>query len=115
MDFLEGMPEEMQVAIEGCPELFLCHGMPGNVRGNLDGWKTELLSIPYDADSFLKDFTESGLDELGFVLNRAVKKTVTTGINYVLKCVTEVEQETGLPTYLVPEEVWERVALKLGL
>lgn len=175
MEFLESMPEEMQVAIEGCPEIFICHGTPGNVRGNvdfnpelkesalqkikenyllgghshiqeiyecggktylnpgslgyaLDGvgrhahfammhgnrneWKIELLSISYDADSFLKDFTESGLDGLGFVLNRAVKKTITTGINYFYKCVAAVEQETGLPTYLVPEEVWEKIARK---
>lgn len=178
MEFFENMPEEMQVDIEGCPELFICHGTPGSVRGNvdynpelketalqrikgnyllgghshiqeiyeccgktylnpgslgyaLDGvgrhvhfavihgnmneWKIELLSIPYDADSFLKDFTESGLDEIGFVLNRAVKKTITTGINYVLKCVTEVEQETGLPSYMVPEDVWDKIALKLDL
>ena len=178
MVFLESMPEEMQVAIDGLPELFICHGTPGDVRGNvdltpelkeialekikgnyllgghshiqeiykwrgkfylnpgslglaLDGvgrhiqfavlhaksgeWNAELLSIPYDADAFLKDFTESGLDEMGFVLNLAVKKTITTGINYVFKCVTESEQETGLPPYLVPEEVWERIARRLDL
>ena len=178
MEFLESMPEEMTVHIEGCPELFICHGIPGNVRGNvdyhpelkddalkklnsnyllgghshiqeifkledktylnpgclgysLDGigrhvqfaliygnsaeWKIELQSILYDAESFLKDFSESGLDELGFVLNRAVKKTIITGKNHVLECVTEVERETGLPPHLVPEEVWENVAEKLGV
>jgi len=46
----------------------------------------------------LQDFHESGLDKLGFVLNRAVKKTIITGKNHVLDCVTEVEKETGLPT-----------------
>ncbi|MBP5197903.1 MAG: metallophosphoesterase family protein [Lachnospiraceae bacterium] len=178
MEFLGNMPEEMKVIIKGCPELYICHGIPGNVRGNvdynpelkeislsnlkgkyllgghshiqeiyehggktylnpgslglaLDGigrhaqfaiiygdpdeWKIELCSIPYDADSFLKDFTESGLDELGFVLNRAVKKTVTTGINYVINCVTAAEKEAGMPPDLIPEEVWDKVALKLGI
>ena len=178
MEFLESLPEEMQVNVEGCPELFICHGIPGNVRGNvdyypelktsalhnlngkyllgghshiqevfklgdktylnpgclgysLDGigrhvqfamiygsvdeWKIELQSISYDADSFLEDFYKSGLDELGFVLNRAVKKTIVTGRNHVLECVTEVEKETGLPPHLVPEEVWESVAHKLGV
>ena len=178
--FLEGMPEEMTVDIDGLPRLYICHGVPGNVRGNvdlnpdlkaltlqalsndyllgghshkqemyvwnqksylnpgslglaLDGigghihfalihgnpneyrWETELISIPYDAASFLKDFSESGLDEIGFVLNRAVKKTITTGINYVFKCVLMAEQATGLPLHLVSEDVWEEIALKLKL
>lgn len=176
--FLESFPEEMQVHIQGCPELFICHGIPGNVSGNvgyhpelkksalellngmyllgghshlqeiykfngktylnpgslgysLDGiggqvqfamiygsveeWKIELHSIPYDADAFLRDFKESGLDELGFVLNRAVKKTILTGRNHVFECVFEVEKETGLPPYLVSEEVWEKVAKRLGV
>ena len=63
----------------------------------------------------MKNFAESGLDELGFVLNRAVKKTVTTGINYVLKCITEVEREIGLPPYMVPEDMWEKIAQKFDL
>lgn len=178
VEFLEGMPEEMQVNVEGCPELFICHGIPGNVRGNvgfnpelketalqnikgdylfgghshiqevyklgdktymnpgclgytLDGigrhvqfamiygsddeWKIEQHSIPYDAESFLQDFHESGLDEIGFVLNRAVKKTIITGKNHVLECVTEVEKETGLSPHLVSENVWEKVAQRLGV
>lgn len=178
IEFLESLPEEMQVNVEGCPELFICHGIPGNVRGNvgfspelketalhsikgdylfgghshiqevyklgdktymnpgclgytLDGigrhvqfamifgsddeWNIELNSIPYEAEPFLQDFHESGLDKLGFVLNRAVKKTVITGKNHVLECVTEVEKETGLPPHLVPENVWEKVAQRLGV
>lgn len=55
------------------------------------------------------------MDKLGFVLNRAVKKTIITGKNHVLDCVTEVEKETGLPTHQVPEEVWEKVAQKLDV
>lgn len=178
IEFLENLPEEMQVNFDGCPDLFICHGIPGNVRGNvndnpelktialqklngkyllgghshiqevfkledktylnpgclgytLDGigrhvqfamiygsvdeWKIELQSILYDVESFLEDFKKSGLDELGFVLNRAVKKTILTGRNYVLECVTEVEKETGLPPHLVPEDEWEKVAKKLNV
>lgn len=77
--------------------------------------KIELHSIPYDVDSFLQDFHESGFGKLGFVLNRAVKKTIITGKNHVLDCVTEVEKETGLPTHQVPVEVWEKVAQKLDV
>ncbi len=176
--FLESMPEEMKLTLDGGPELFICHGTPGEVRGNvdltpglrdnalrmiegnyllgghshiqeiyrsqgkmylnpgslglaLDGvgrhihfamlcanegeWDAELICIPYDADAFLRDFNESGLDELGFVLNRAVKKSITTGVNYVLKAVTEAEKETGCTPNLVSEEIWEKIALKLEL
>lgn len=180
MSFLESMPEEMQVCIDGFPSLFICHGTPGQVRGNvdfdpslrdisllsiqedyllgghshkqelyrfqnktylnpgamgcsLDGigrhahfallhgaknsgrWDIELISIPYDAEAFLKDFTESGLDELGFVLNRAVKKTILTGINYSIKCVQRAEELTGLAPYQIPEAVWNSVSKELEL
>ena len=178
MAFLESMPQEMQLTLADCPELFICHGTPGEVRGNVDltpglkeralqdlkgkyllgghshiqeiihrqgktylnpgslgltlagvgrhvhfavihgsrsEWKIELVRIPYDADSFLRDFTDSGLDELGLVMNRAVKKSITTGINYVFKCVTEAQNEAGTTPDLVPEEVWENVAARLGV
>ena len=178
--FLESMPEEKSLSLECLPDLYICHGLPGNVCGNvnaepelrelalqtipgdyllgghshkqelfywndkiylnpgslgysLDGmggniqfalmhgdkntnkWETELISIPYDANSFLQDFTESGLDEIGFVLNRAVKKTIITGINYVLKCVSMAQQKTGLPLHLVAEDTWEEIAQELDL
>lgn len=178
LDFLGSLPEEMPVNIAGCPALFLCHGTPGNVRGNTDyhpelkaqalqqisgayllgghshiqeiytsgqktylnpgslgyaldgigrhahfavicgdacGWSIELKSITYDVEAFLEDFTKSGLDELAFVMNRAVKKMMLTGVNYVMKCVSEVERMTGLPPYRIPEEVWEQAAQKLGV
>ena len=178
MAFFESLPEEMTVQIEDCPELFICHGTPGEVRGNVElnpelkvpalqkiegnyllgghshmqeifrwngktyvnpgslgltldgvgknaqfvvlhgdktGWTPELCSISYDADAFLEDFTKSGLDELAFVLNRAVKKTITTGVNYVIQCVDGVEKEAGCPVSMASEEVWEKVASGLGV
>ena len=178
MTFLGSLPEERSLFLDGGPELFICHGTPGEVRGNvdltpglreialqkipgnyllgghshiqeiyrsngkmylnpgslgltLDGegrhvhfamlsshdgeWEAELHCIPYDADSFLKDFTESGLDELGLVLNRAVKKSITTGINYVFKAITIAEQMTGCTPNLVSEDVWELIAKKLEI
>lgn len=178
MIFFEEMPEEMELALDGAPVLYLCHGTPGQVRGNvtldpeikeqalaeisgnyllgghshrqeltrhnekmymnpgalgmaLDGigknvhfavlevkdgaWEADLVSIPYDADTYLKDFMESGLDEVGFVLNRAVKKSIVTGENYVLLCIDEVTRRTGLPPQMIPEEVWDAAAEKLGI
>ena len=178
--FLESMPEENILSLDEFPNLYICHGIPGNVRGNVDAepelkqlalktiagdyllgghshkqelfywedkmylnpgslgysldgiggniqfamihcnkttnrWEAELISIPYDAISFLKDFNESGLDELGFVLNRAVKKTVLTGINYVFKCVSMAQQKTGLPLHLVNEDIWDKIAQELDI
>lgn len=180
IEFLESMPEERNLSLDSLPNLYICHGVPGNVRGNVDAepelkelalktitgdyllgghshkqelfcwkdktylnpgslgysldgiggniqfaiihgdkntnrWEAEQISIPYDAASFLNDFNESGLDELGFVLNRAVKKTIITGTNYVFKCVSMAQQTTGLPLHLISEDVWEKIAQKLDL
>lgn len=71
--------------------------------------------LSYDDLAFLRDFAESGLDELGFVWNRAVKKSILTGVNYVLKAVTLAEQETGCTPNQVSEAVWEKIACKLDL
>lgn len=35
VDFLGSLPTERQVRIEGCPDLYICHGVPGQVRGNV--------------------------------------------------------------------------------
>lgn len=35
MGFLGSLPTESQVRIEGCPDLYICHGVPGKVRGNV--------------------------------------------------------------------------------
>lgn len=35
LDFFESLPTEEELRIEGCPPLYLCHGTPGNVRGNM--------------------------------------------------------------------------------
>ena len=78
-------------------------------------WDISLHSIPYDVDSFLKDFTESGLDEYGMVLNRAVKKFLMTGRNYFFESITEAEKIAGCPIREVPEEIWDLVARKLEL
>lgn len=178
--FLEDMPETMQVCLDGFPALYICHGTPNDVRGNvdwdptlkeasllaikenyllgghshiqeifrfqnktylnpgamgcsLDGigqhahfallsatpnstvWETKLMSIPYDAKAYLLDFSESGLDTLGLVLNRAVKKTILTGINYSIKCVNRAVELTGLAPYQIPEDIWNKAAKELEL
>lgn len=34
--FLGSLPTEWQVQIENCPSLYICHGVPGQVRGNVE-------------------------------------------------------------------------------
>lgn len=75
----------------------------------------KLVSIPYDVDAFLQDFTVSGLDEYGMVLNRAIKKTLVTGINYFYKSVLEAIRLSGKPLPEIPEEIWNQVAERLEL
>lgn len=182
LDFFASLPTEGELCLEGCPALYLCHGTPGRVRGNVheeaglkekvmealaypyllgghshhqeidrmygktyinpgslgfavDGvgrraqfailtgvsekWEAELLSIPYDVESYLQDFTESGVDEMGMVLNRATKKSLVTGVNYFFKSILAMEaraKEMGLASMpQVPESEWEKLAERFGL
>lgn len=182
LDFFASLSTEGELCLEGCPALYLCHGTPGRVRGNVheepglkekvmealaypyllgghshhqeidrmygktyinpgslgfavDGvgrraqfailtgmsekWEAELLSIPYDVESYLQDFTESGVDEMGMVLNRATKKSLVTGVNYFFKSILAMEaraKEMGLASMpQVPESEWEKLVERFGL
>ena len=176
LDFLGSLPTEREVLIEGCPTLYICHGVPGRVRGNvkteqglrdrileelpgryllgghshhqelyrkgektyvnpgslglaIDGvgrhaqfavltgdakeWQAEFFSIPYDIEGYLKDFKESGVEEMGMTLSKAVQKSLVTGINYFFKCVMEVMGEArsmGVSDFgQVPEAFWKQL------
>ena len=74
------------------------------------GYEITFVSIPYDVEGYLKDFTEAGLDEYGCVLNRAIKKTLRTGMNYFYETVMEAIRISGKPIGEIPEEVWEQAA-----
>lgn len=180
--FFTSLPTEREVRIEGCPVLYICHGTPGRVRGNvreeeglwekvmgelayayllgghshhqeirrqqgktyinpgslglaIDGvggraqfavltgeenrWEAELKSIPYDMKGYLESFTESGLDEIGLTLNKAVKKSVSTGINYFFKCILAMEEERKKAGVIsmseMPQEAWDRMEERFGL
>lgn len=180
--FFQSLPTERELKLEGCPDLYLCHGTPGRVRGNvheepglrekvmaqltypyllgghshhqeisrmwgrtyinpgslgfaIDGvgrhaqfavlmgepekWETEFLSIPYDVEGYLRSFTESGVDEIGMTLNKAIKKSLVTGVNYFFKCILIIDgiaKEQGLPSMAeVPQMEWEKLEEKYGL
>ena len=184
MEFFASLPTEREVAIEGCPALYICHGTPGRVRGNvcweeglrekilrelplpyryllgghshhqemerlgdktyinpgslgfsMDGvgrhgqfavltgekerWETEFLSISYDVEAYLQAFTESGVDEMGLTLNKAVKKSLVTGVNYFFRCIQAMEEEAkkaGAGSIAeLPESAWEPLIERFGL
>lgn len=86
------------------------------VQVEKQGYREELISIPYDWQGFLKDFEESGIEEYGRVQVRSVKKTLLTGINYFYECVKlAVELSGGMNTDKIPEEIWEKAAKELSL
>ncbi len=180
--FFASLPTERELCLEGCPTLYLCHGTPGRVRGNVheeaglkekvlkelpyscllgghshhqemdslygvtyinpgslgfavDGvgrraqfailtgvsekWDAEFLSIPYDVEAYLQAFGESGVDEMGMTLNKAIKKSLVTGVNYFFRCILAMEKrakELGLASMPeAPESEWEKLAERFGL
>lgn len=182
LDFLGSLPTQRLVCIEGYPRLFLCHGTPDRVRGNVEtdpglkeealkklpyryllgghshhqeiyrldgkvylnpgslgiafdgvgghaqfaflkgdpgGWEPELHTIPYDLDGYLKAFEESGVDRMGMSLNKAVRKSLVTGVNYFYQCVQEAFKEAeriGTKDIgLVPESFWRELERKFDL
>lgn len=184
MEFFASLPTEGEVAIEGCPLLYICHGTPGRVRGNVcweeglrekslrelpppcryllgghshhqevahhgnktyinpgslgfaidgvgrhgqfamltgdeNGWEAEPVSISYDVSAYLQAFTESGVDQIGMTLNRAVKKSLVTGVNYFFLCIQAMEEEAkraGAGSIAeLPETAWERLVERFDL
>lgn len=85
------------------------------LEGDKECWKPQLVSIPYDLESYLQDFTESSLDEYGMILNRAVKKTLQTGRNFFYYAVCEAIQLSGKPLGEIEEDIWQQVAVNLEL
>ena len=180
--FLASFPTEREAAMEGCLPLYLCHGVPGKVRGNVqeepglkervmrelpydyllgghshhqekdvlygkiyinpgslgfavdnvgrhaqfailtgsqDRWEAEFKSVSYDVEGYLRAFAESGVDELGMTLNKAVKKSLVTGVNYFYKCIVAMDEEAkkaGAQSLgEMPEEAWRRLEERFGL
>lgn len=91
------------------------HAQFAVIEGDSRGWEAELLTIDYDIDSFLRDFGESGIEEYGLYLTKAVKKTLLTGHNYFYYSVCEACNISQMPLPETSETVWRQVAEKLEL
>ena len=70
-------------------------------------------------ESYLQDFTESGVDDIGMTLNKAIKKSLVTGVNYFFKCILAMEaeaKEKGLASMTeLPETAWMKVTEQFEL
>lgn len=85
------------------------------MEGNSLGWRIEPVTMDYDVEGFLRDFEESGIEEYGLYLTKAVKKTLVTGHNYFYYSVCEACRISGKALPETDEEVWRQVAEKLEL
>lgn len=106
-------PGALGLAIDGIGRRAPFAMLYGEEQNGKKIWRPELFSIPYDVDSYLKDFSECGLDEWGKVLTRAVKKTILTGVNYFYFCVVEAWKLCGKTPSETPEDIWDKAAEKL--
>lgn len=91
------------------------HAQFALMEGNSQDWEIELLTIDYDVEGFLRDFRESGIEQYGLYLTRAVEKTLVTGHNYFYYSVCEACKISHKALPDTSEEVWRQVAGKLEL
>lgn len=108
-------PGSLGFAIDGIGR----HGQFAVLTGTGENWETAFLSLPYDVDGYLEDFTESGVDEIGMTLNKAIKKSLVTGVNYFFYCILAMEEEAkrqGLASMTeLPESAWEKLTARFEL
>lgn len=91
------------------------HAQFAVMEGDAQGWKIERKTIDYDVDGFLRDFRESGIEEYGLYLTRAIEKTLVTGHNYFYYAVCEACKISRKALPDTREEVWQQVAKRLEL
>lgn len=85
------------------------------MEGSSLGWEIELLTMDYDVEGFLRDFKESGIEEYGLYLTKAVEKTLVTGHNYFYYSVCEACRISNKALPETDEEVWRQVAERMEL
>ncbi len=79
-------------------------------------WIPQLIRVPYDMDSAIKEFYESGLIEKGNVWARAVMGIMKTGRHYAMECLQTVNRMKSEMYDIQDEEaLWEYVAQTLGI
>lgn len=81
-----------------------------------DRWIPQLIRVPYDTDSAIREFYESGFVDKANVWARAVMGILKTGRHYAMEClqtVNRMKAETN--TDQDEEYLWESVARSFGI
>ncbi len=81
-----------------------------------DGIFPSLVELPYDRETAIKDFYESGLFDFANVWSRTIIAIVETGVHYNERCIALVEklsQQSGRD--FGDEELWQNAAEILGI
>lgn len=104
-------------------------GIPFGVKGNTifsiltaksGGWDCEWITIPYDIEAELKQFEESGLNQMAKIYALVTRLSLITGKNVLQETVTLAkrlaEQEGRTPmNFNLPEKYWEEAARRLKI
>lgn len=80
------------------------------------GWKTQLISVPYDNEAVVAEFYESGLIDLANVWSRTIIAMLKTGRHYNKECLQLIRrlcEERGEDFGC--EEIWREAAETLGI
>lgn len=90
------------------------------LHGDKGIWKPELIQLDYDKTLAVKELYESHLNEKTRVWTRIVEKTLTTGIDQSMLCLTTAlkkwENDGGNGIWsMLPETYWEDAAAELGI
>lgn len=92
-------------------------GMPVNSQTNAQfiqiqyndrKWDINTISIPYDINTLLRDFEESGIYKKGFLWSRGVAETVKSGINYPMLLLEKANQLAKLADEDLTEKHWQQ-------
>ncbi len=79
-------------------------------------WIPQLIRVPYDTDSAIKEFYESGFIDKANVWARAVMGILKTGRHYPMECLQAVNRmKNELNVQDHEEYLWEYVAQRLGI
>lgn len=92
-------------------------GMPINSQTNAQfvqiqyndtKWDINTLSIPYNINSLLQDFEESGIYRKGFLWSRGVAETLKSGINYPMLLLEKATQLAKFYNEDLSEKHWQQ-------
>ena len=99
-------------------------GLPINGQTNthftqiefIDGeWKIKLISLPYDIEKLLEDFTTSGIYNKYHWWAKSVAKCLQTGIDYPLNVLNRVLAIADSYNARLNEQHWQQAANELGI